>query len=71
MNASATINGKTYALSPLDVIRIVASQNGFVDVDCEPEVAGYKIVAAAPGRTVTARGQTMEEVCEKFCQRIA
>ncbi len=67
---SITVRDKVIQLSSLDLVRIVAAHNGLEDVDCEPEVNGYKVTASAPGRSVTARGRTLDEVCERFLDRV-
>ncbi len=70
MQSYATVGRHRIALTPLDVIRVVATHNGLEDVDCEPDVTGFKVTASAPGRSVTVRGDSLESVCERFCDQI-
>lgn len=67
----AMIGDRRIELTPLEAIRIVASEEGYEDVDVEPGNYGWQVTATGPGlQTIVVRGPTQSECCEKFCSKV-
>jgi hypothetical protein len=69
---SVEIDGYTFSVEVgcLDAAQIYASQAGFYDLDVDTDERGVKIVASAHKRTLTARGKTLREACQKLVEAI-
>lgn len=75
MDAHAFINIGTdeeliVSMTALEAAQLVASRHGFYDIDVQPDVDAVKIVATAHKRSVTARGRTRDEACQKLIEAI-
>lgn len=58
-------------LTPLEAIRVVASRFGFSDLDIQPEVFGFRIVATDNlGKELTGKGDSRESACENLMEKI-
>lgn len=66
--AILTVNDRQIPVSPLDVIRIVAYNNGYDDIDYDPAL--YTVTASKRGGEITVKAKTLEELCDKFCLRV-
>lgn len=65
-------DGPTFAISvgALDAAQLFASKAGFYDLDVDADERGVKIVASAHKRSLTARGKTLTEACQKLVEAI-
>lgn len=54
----------------LDAAQLFASQAGFYDLDVDADERGVKIVASAHKRSLTARGKSLNEACQKLVEAI-
>ncbi len=62
-----TVLGKVIEADILDVVRLVASVHGVVDVDLEPQ-EGTKVTLKYGGTSIS--GKTKEAACEEFLKRV-
>ena len=57
-------------VSPLDAAQLIASRAGFYDLDVDTDERGVRIVASAHKRSLTARGKSLQEACQKLVEAI-
>lgn len=74
MEGSAEIhsNGNTnrFKLNPLQIAEIASSAHGFYDIDLKDnDVGNYTIIAYGVGKSLQAKGRTIEQAVEKLLER--
>lgn len=72
--ANVTIGGvtKTFRLTPLEWLGIVADRAGFAEVDAEPTGSGdqWRVTAKGKNVKVTKTGSSLSEACSKLVESI-
>jgi hypothetical protein len=61
---------ETFALTPLEACRLIATRAGFFDLDLEPDDGVLRLTVTGRGQKVTVRGRTVGELAEKLKVRV-
>lgn len=70
MKFSATYDGLVFPVAPLEMVQLIATRCGYVDIDVDPGVNNTSITAKKRGGgTIGVSGSSLEAACDAFCKR--